>query len=102
MTTLNQTFPFSQQFVDLAPSQNGVYLLYQSEALTYIGRAAGLFVTIRSRLQSHLRGDEGLCTYYATHFGYQVTPNPVAMEEALLREYFSVAGRLPRCNDRIG
>lgn len=102
MSTLQQVFPFTQQYVDAAPDQHGVYLLYEFGQLTYIGQASGMFVSIRSSLQSHLRGDEGLCTFRATQFACHVSFYPKMLEEQLLREYAAATGRLPRCNDRIG
>ena len=92
-------YSFTQENVNKAPAQHGVYQLYQNRATTYIGRAAGEGVTIRSRLQSHLRGDEGPCTKAAEFYKREITPYPVTREKVLIDEYVSAYGELPRCND---
>jgi excinuclease UvrABC nuclease subunit len=95
-------YKFSSENVDIAPNDEGVYELYDGDELIYVGRAAGLYVTIRTRLQSHLRGDEGRCTQRATAYRREVTNTPTAREKELLLEYRRLNGRLPRCNDRVG
>lgn len=93
---------FIEENVNTAPNSHGVYGLYDSRGnVTYYGRAAGDGVTIRSRLRSHLRGDDGPCTQMAIYFNYEVTPFPYLREEELLTEYaLTHNGRLPVCNDR--
>ena len=54
----NATYGFTAFNVNAAPASHGVYVLYDSTGIIYIGRAAGDGVTIRSRLQSHLHGNE--------------------------------------------
>jgi len=97
-----QTYPFVPNFVNVAPLEHGVYLLFAFGELIYIGRAFGLGVTIRSRLQSHLAGWEGPCTQAATDFSWLISFTPATDEAMLLAEYKRQHGRLPRCNDRIG
>lgn len=98
---MNQ-YSFVEELVDGAPDKGGVYLLYEYGELIYIGRAVGLFVTIRSRLQSHLRGDEGPCTQSATHYSWHICADGAQVEAELLAAYKNTHGRLPRCNSRIG
>lgn len=93
-------YQFTKKNVDSAPAQKGVYELYRNNACTYIGRAAGEGVTIRSRLQSHFSGSEGPCTKNSSHYKREVCSNPVQREEQLLQEFYQVHGRLPACNDR--
>lgn len=85
-----------------APDCKGVYFLFESGVLVYIGRAAGDTVTIRSRLYSHVRGDEGPCTKRATAFDFEATEYPYTREKELLESYQAHYGRLPRCNSRVG
>jgi hypothetical protein len=94
-------YQFTQLNVDLSPNNIGVYELLDSYIEIYIGRASETD-TIRNRLQSHLRGDEGTCTKQATHYRRQVCSNPVSRETELLEEYKHFHGGLPRCNQRIG
>ena len=91
---------FTEANVDKAPTEHGVYQLYENDVTTYIGRAAGEGVTIRSRLQSHYRGDEGPCTEAATTYKREVTSQPPSREQELLEEYEEEHGGLPRCNER--
>lgn len=93
---------FTQQNIDRAPEEAGVYGLYDRHQAIYHGRAQGGDVTIRSRLIEHNAGHEGVCTQRATHFNYEITPAPAAREERLLHEHQALYGRLPRCNERIG
>ena len=95
-------FRFTGTNVERAPEKPGIYVLYDGEELIYIGRAMGSGVTIRSRLQDHKSGKEGLCTKGASHYKRALTPSPAAREKALLNEYKEAKGRLPRCNERIG
>ncbi len=95
-------YPFMQKNVNAAPADSGVYKLYDGNETIYIGRASGSGVTIRSRLQSHYRGDEGACTQGATHYRREVTDYPITREEELQKEHMAIHGRLPRCNNRLG
>ena len=94
-------YPFTQQNIDNSPNNIGVYELHDGETNIYIGRASGTD-TIRKRLQSHKRGDEGTCTQKATHYRREVCSNPVSRETELLEKYKRIHGKLPRCNERIG
>lgn len=98
----NETLAFNVWNVNAAPEAHGVYVLYNSTGIIYIGRASGLGVTIRSRLQAHIRGDEGYCTKQANAFWTEVNSDPVSREAWLLSNFRSQHGRLPRCNERVG
>ena len=95
-------YPATDDNINKSPESAGVYALYEGELLIYYGRAQGGSVTIRSRLQSHKRGDEGRCTQAMTHYAREVCSNPVTREVELLNEYKAIYGRLPRCNERVG
>lgn len=100
MTISGKKYPFTDDNVNAAPQKHGVYELCEDNETTYIGRASGDGVTIRSRLQSHKSGREGPCTKRASHYKREVTSSPVSREKELISEYFNRHGRLPRCNDR--
>jgi hypothetical protein len=93
---------FTKANVDKSPENAGVYALFDGNECIYYGRAQGGSVTIRSRLQSHQRGDEGPCTKKATHYKREVTSYPISREKELLEAYEKSFGRLPRCNKKIG
>ena len=99
MPISGELYTFNQDNVNQAPANHGVYQLYQDGITTYIGRAAGDGVTIRSRLQSHFRGDEGPCTKAAATYRREATSRPVTRESELIDEYVRTYGALPRCND---
>ena len=93
--------PFVSRHVDEAPASPGVFLLYRSGRLIYIG-LAGPGGSIRERLREHLLGQGGSCTRSATEFDFEASPYPVS----LYRHYFAVylgtsAGRLPECNEAV-
>jgi len=94
-----ELYTFTKNNIDNSPDQQGVYALYLDGLVIYYGRAT---VSIRSRLQSHYRGDEGSCTKQATSCRGEVCSNPVAREAQLLEEHKRLYGRLPRCNERVG
>ena len=98
----NDTYAFNEKNVNIAPDVQGIYELYDGAELIYIGRADGRTITIRSRLQSHYRGDEGPCTQGATAYARYEHADPKAEEVRLLNAYKARYGRLPRCNTRVG
>jgi hypothetical protein len=102
MPITGEKYIFSKENVVKAPAAHGVYALYVGNELTYIGRASGIGVTIRSRLLCHQRGDEGPCTASATSYSREVTTTPILRERELLEEFKRIYGRLPRCNARAG
>lgn len=92
-------WPFTDAAIDLSPAAPGVYLLYQSGRLLYIGLAVN-GSNIREELASHRRGAHGECTREATAFVYELARDP----RALHRRYLSAhrvryGGRLPPCNE---
>jgi hypothetical protein len=100
--TNTNRYPFNSTYVNESPEYAGVYSLWLGNEIIYYGRAMGGFTTIRSRLQSHLRGDEGRCTQQAIQYSWEVCNNPAQRELELLREYQVHFGRFPRCNERFG
>lgn len=102
MPIISDLYQFTEENVNISPVQHGVYQLEEGSTVIYIGRASGASVTIRSRLQSHYRGDEGACTEFAHNYRREVSSSPIQRERELLQEFYSEYGRLPRCNSRIG
>jgi len=76
-----------------APEEPGVYALWDGDELVYYGRAAGRDgAAIRSCLLAHLERTR------ATHYSWEVCPDPATREAELLRDYQRVYGRAPRDN----
>lgn len=92
---------FTAANVNKAPQRAGVYKLYDSNTLIYIGRASGGNSTIRTRLQAHISGRNGRCTQNATAYAYDTTIADITTERQLLQTFRQTHGRLPRCNDRM-
>jgi hypothetical protein len=91
--------PFISRYVNLAPASPGVYLLYRSHRLIYIGLAAA-GATIREKLGHHLHGAGGRCTHAATEFDYEVSDDPVALYRHYVAVYLGTsAGVMPDCNE---
>jgi len=84
-----------------APSQSGVYALYENSMLIYIGAAIEGESTIQERLREHKVGNKGPCTKWFTHYRYEITDAQMTRERELLQEYSKRYGRLPRCNKEI-
>ena len=88
---------FTDAAIDIAPTQPGVYMLYCTGRLVYIGIAlAGS--GIREELRAHRRGAYGECTRHSTAFDYEVSTTPLETH----REYLQLhreryGGRLPPC-----
>ena len=90
--------PLNDSSLATAPSAQGVYLLYHSGRLIYVGSTtedAG----IRQELERHRDGAYGPCTRDATAFDYEVTAHPHhACRDYLWAHSVRYGGRLPRCN----
>jgi len=91
-------YRFTRTMVEGAPTEPGVYALWQDEELIYYGRAAGGAVNLQQALLEHLVGRAGSCTRETTHYGWEISLHPVAREAELLAEYKAAHRRLPRCN----
>lgn len=95
------TFEFAVPFVDSAPLEQGVYVLFDGNEIIYIDRAAGRFSTIREQLQRHFRGDKLPSSEDTSHFTCEAHRAPIEREAELLEAYRSKFGRLPRFNERV-
>jgi hypothetical protein len=94
-------YRFTRSMVEGAPAERGVYALWENEELIYYGRASSSAITIQFALLEHLAGRAGACTGRATHYGWEITFDPVAREAELLAEYKVAFKRLPRCNEAV-
>lgn len=81
-----------------APTEQGIYMLWDGEELVFIGRAVGRYSTIKSVLSDHCSGFAGPCTQKATHCGWEVSNYPAAREAELMDEFMRRHRRLPRCH----
>ena len=92
-------YAFTDENIKNAPSEPGVYALYDGNETIYYGRHQ---TSIRQRLGEHKSGAAGSCTQFASQYWREVNSDPVAREMELLVAYEAKHGQLPRCNDRIG
>lgn len=91
--------PFSEPFIAVAPQSSGVYFLYRSHRLIYIGIAVH-GTGIRQELEKHYNGVYGPRTSSATAFDFEETRDPVvASREYLAAHMAQHRGRLPWCNE---
>ena len=97
MPIASPRYAFTRTMVSGAPSDPGVFALWEHDELIYYGHARGESATIQSCLAEHLAGGSA-CTARATHYGWEITSNPPAREAELLREYERAHKRRPRCN----
>ena len=100
MPIASPRYPLTGAMVAGAPDDAGVIALWQGDELIYIGSAHGGAVTIRSRLMDFLHKSNNACAGKATHYAWEVASHPAAREAAVLREFETAFGRLPRCNAR--
>lgn len=89
-------YSFNKKNVDGSPEKPGVYALFDGDKCIYIGKASK---SIRTRLQCHLRGDEGRCTQQATDYWRLSCSSPEDAERQMLIDYVMEHGRAPRCNE---
>ena len=87
---------FTADNIKTAPDESGVYALFKTGKLVYVGSAT---TSIRSRLHRHQNGEEGECTKSATDYACETTGSPQVRERELLQEYKDDKGTLPDCND---
>ncbi len=91
-------WPFTDAAIAIAPTSRGVYLLYASGRLIYIGLAEN-GAGIRQELVSHLSGARGACTQSASAFLYELDEDPRVLHRSYLRAHSErYGGRLPPCN----
>src|SRR5205085_10734027 len=88
---------FSEHYVQAVPEAPGIFCLWDSQHLVYVGRTAP-----RSNLRAELHHaltmamDDDLC---ATHFTYEVTSDPKTRAAVQLCEHFVRRRALPRYNE---
>ena len=90
-------YKFSRVVLAGAPSESGVYALWQGGEVIYYGRAIRTEeggATIRSRLMEHFENDPAA----ATHYSWEISRAPAARESELLETFRQSFGRLPRLN----
>src|SRR5260221_13881563 len=91
-------FRFTNAIVHGAPTNAGLYALWQDGHLIYVGRA----VSIRERLVEHLQRRLCPCTEHATHYSWELSLRPATREVEMLEHFKKQHGRLPRCNEEAG
>jgi hypothetical protein len=87
----SQRYKFTRTVLQGAPEEPGVYALWDGDELVYYGRAID-GGTIRAQLLVHLERT------HATHYSWEVCPDPATREAELLRDYRRLYGRAPREN----
>ena len=89
--------PFVIYAINGAPDDSGVYMLWEREELTYIGKTAGENSTIRSRLLDHFYLRRR-CGCKPTHYSWQLANDAHQREREMLFEHLQSFEALPRCN----
>jgi hypothetical protein len=96
MAITNPKYRLTRVMVDGAPEEAGVYALWESDELIYVGRASGT-TTIRARLLEHLES-QAPCTMRASHYSWELSLRPALRENEVLGDYQARHGRAPKCN----
>jgi hypothetical protein len=87
-------YKLTRAMVEAAPSEQGLYALWEDEELIYVGRGS-----IRERLSEHLKRRLCPCTEKASHYSWELSLRPATREVEVLEEFLAEFGRMPRCNE---
>ena len=89
-------YPFTAWAILGSPDEAGVYILWEGNELTYVGRANG-GSTIRSCLLEHFEKHR-TCPCTPTHYAWKLARDVHLGERELLLRYREQHATLPRCN----
>ena len=92
-----QRYPFDRRVIQGAPNEAGLYVLWESDELTYIGSVEPPGLTIRQRLLEHWSG-RNHCACKPTHYSWRLALYPAELHEDWLRLHSATFQALPRCN----
>jgi hypothetical protein len=91
-------YPFTAGAVAHAPGEGGIYGLFLSGELIYLGSASGApGHGIRDGLKRHLDGSHGGCTATATQYTWEISPYWATREMQVLGEFRKRYRGKPRC-----
>lgn len=88
---------FIDYLIQEAPEVPGVFTLWRSGRLIYVGKAMRP-ATIRSVLLHHLAGLSE-CTRTATHYSWEMSCTPEERAEDFIARWIAAGNPLPRCNE---
>lgn len=95
-------YPFTVEAVNQAPDRTGVYVLYQDDAILYMGSANSGNDTLLTILRAHRRGDINEVTLQATHFAREIHAQASDRLASLLRQYQEAHdGAIPPLNELL-
>jgi hypothetical protein len=97
MPIANPKYRLTNAMLEGAPSEVGLYALWDGDELIYLGRASPS-ATIRACLVEHFVRRVCPCTAKATHYSWELSLRPAARELEILSEFMTRNGRKPRCN----
>ena len=97
MPTEMQRHRFTTWQIAGTPPAKGVYVLWQRDEAIYVGATRG-DATIRSLLQDHYA--RRTRPHDASHFSWELAPDPARRESELLMEFSDANARVPRYNQR--
>jgi hypothetical protein len=89
-------YPFTDSHLKAAPTEQGVYVLWEGTEITKVGLAASP-AGIRGELVALYTGKR-TCPCKPTHYGWLVASDPIAQADGLLREHARYFTEMPRCN----
>ena len=101
MPIANRHWTFSSLVVSGAPTEPGVYALFEDEEIVYYG-CAQQGSTIQSALNellTRVRSGQGGCLQHVNRYTWEISYRPRLREAQLLREYETANQRAPRCNE---
>lgn len=102
MTLESVKLPFQEEYIiQIPPRTYGVYALWSSSEILYLGTATPKDGDIRFMLQEHKQRKETAkkkCPYHPAFFQWEPHPDPVKYRSKLLATYRGQNGELPLCN----
>ena len=87
---------FTEERIEQAPNRYGVFILYKSDEVIYIGWGVP---TVRGELRGALKTKFGPCVAKATHFQCKQSSDYLNEYNRLIDEYKAHRCALPPCNE---
>jgi hypothetical protein len=102
MPLWSRKWPFLGYTIESAPLDAGVYGLWQEGELIYIGASDGTTSSLRSRLLEHFAELGKAGTPSPDHYSWELSDNPHARQQEVLRQFVDKYGQMPKFNPNTG